>query len=70
MNEREKTVTLDEDDLQTTSFLKSALDYDTDAEVVRESLRATQKVVRVIRDGGTVILKEKNGKANKMVVKK
>lgn len=71
MNEQERrTVVLSENDLETTEFLKSVLDCKTDAEVVRESLHATRRVVGVIHDGGTVILREKNGKTNRMVVKK
>ena len=63
-----KTVVLNDDDFETTEFLKKALNCKTNDEVVSESLNATRHVVRVIRDGGTVILKKKNGRANNLIM--
>ena len=66
---QENAVVLNERDLEIAQFLKRALECKTDAEVVSESLHATRHVVRVIRAGGTVILRERDGTANKMIMK-
>lgn len=65
-----RTVVLDDNDLEKTQFLKRALDVDSDARAVKESLHVSEIVVRTVANGGTVIVREKNGESNKMVIKK
>ena len=67
--ELSRNIVLNKSDVETAQFLKKALDCKTDSEVVSESLNVTMHVVRVIREGGTVVLHEKNGMSNQMVVK-
>lgn len=70
-NSNEKrTVVLDDADLEKTKFLKDTLEVDSDTRAVKESLHVSEIVVRTVATGGTVIVKEKNGDSNKMVIKK
>lgn len=68
-NETLRTVELNDKDIEKTQFLKEALRCKSEAEVIRESLNVTQRVISVIREGGTVVLTEKNGTANEIYIK-
>ena len=68
-NQTDGTVILNKETLEKATSLKNTLNHKTESAVISESLDITQQVVRVIRAGGSVVLTEKNGKANQVVMK-
>ncbi|MYD45484.1 MAG: hypothetical protein F4W92_03955 [Gammaproteobacteria bacterium] len=68
-DQNEMTVVLKKDTIEKATSLKTALKHKTENAVINESLDITQQVVRVISEGGRVVLTEKNGKSNQFVMK-
>lgn len=67
--QKESTIVLSEDNVRKASSLKDTLNYRSENAAISESLDITQEVVRVVQNGGKVILRESNGKSNQYVMK-
>ena len=68
-DQSEMTIVLNKDTIEKATSLKTTLKHRTENAVINESLDITQQVVRVISEGGRVVLTEKNGKSNQFVMK-